>query len=220
MSCDRDFCKKTDVQPHKHNPKVGDCPSAEEPLRKSVDFCEKAEKHAKPTKPKEPCKLEPPEDLCKKVEPKKHAVKPKKPKEPCQVQQPEDFCKQTKKPDQPKTKSEPNELCQVKSKFHNPDFCPPPPPPDPCGGEILWDYTEEAPSRGPPIYPEEIFAWQWRRCINDLVWKLGCGIFLGFLGSKLIFQKRKWPTIIGAGIGMGWASENCERELRSCFSSN
>ncbi|CAH1408092.1 unnamed protein product [Nezara viridula] len=128
---------------------------------------------------------------------------------------PVDFC--------PKPKPKVEEAEQPKKrpcKIIRPDYCPPIPDPDPCEGPFLFDYTPEQPSRGPPQFPEEIFAWQWKRCLNDLMWKLGCGIFLGYLGSKLIFQKKKWPTIIGAGIGIGWASENCERELRSCFSSN
>ncbi|KAF6208725.1 hypothetical protein GE061_014464, partial [Apolygus lucorum] len=39
------------------------------------------------------------------------------------------------------------------------------------------------------------------------------GILVGAVSSLIIFKRRSWPIITGAGFGLGLAYGNCERSL-------
>ncbi|OXU30779.1 hypothetical protein TSAR_008773 [Trichomalopsis sarcophagae] len=64
------------------------------------------------------------------------------------------------------------------------------------------------------VWTEEEIGRKWDRCFADAVFKLGGGIFLGSVVS-LLFFRRKWPIIAGAGFGLGKAYSNCEKDINS-----
>ncbi|KAL7303131.1 MICOS complex subunit Mic10-like [Trichogramma pretiosum] len=61
-------------------------------------------------------------------------------------------------------------------------------------------------------WTEEEVGRKWDRCFADAVFKLGGGIFIGTVFS-LLFVRRKWPVITGAGFGLGMAYSNCENDI-------
>lgn len=64
---------------------------------------------------------------------------------------------------------------------------------------------------------EDEIGRKWDRCFTDAVLKLGSGIVVGSVFS-LLFIRRKWPIITGAGFGLGMAYSNCENEINSTVS--
>ncbi|XP_034948291.1 MICOS complex subunit Mic10-like [Chelonus insularis] len=63
-------------------------------------------------------------------------------------------------------------------------------------------------------FGEDEIGKKWDRCFADAVIKLGGGIVIGSVFS-LLFFRRKWPIITGAGFGLGMAYSNCEQDLNS-----
>ncbi|XP_057336792.1 MICOS complex subunit Mic10-like [Microplitis mediator] len=63
-------------------------------------------------------------------------------------------------------------------------------------------------------YVENDIGRKWDRCFTDAVIKLSGGIVIGSVVS-LMFFRRKWPVVIGAGFGLGMAYSNCEKEINS-----
>ncbi|XP_043473893.1 MICOS complex subunit Mic10-like [Leptopilina heterotoma] len=64
---------------------------------------------------------------------------------------------------------------------------------------------------------EDEMGKKWDKCFTDAVLKLGGGILVGSVFS-LLFIRRKWPIITGAGFGLGMAYSNCENEINSTVS--
>ncbi|KAK0077682.1 hypothetical protein PV325_003586 [Microctonus aethiopoides] len=63
-------------------------------------------------------------------------------------------------------------------------------------------------------WAEDEIGRKWDRCFTDALIKLGGGIFLGSVFS-LIFIRKKWPIVTGAGFGLGMAYSNCEKDINS-----
>ncbi|XP_043271391.1 MICOS complex subunit Mic10-like [Venturia canescens] len=64
------------------------------------------------------------------------------------------------------------------------------------------------------VWAEDEIGRKWDRCFTDAVLKMGGGIFLGSVFS-LLFFRRKWPIITGAGFGLGMAYSNCEKDINA-----
>ncbi|XP_063975263.1 MICOS complex subunit MIC10-like [Diachasmimorpha longicaudata] len=64
---------------------------------------------------------------------------------------------------------------------------------------------------------EDEIGRKWDRCFADAVIKFGGGIVIGSVVSLLFFRKR-WPIITGAGFGLGMAYSNCENDINSSVS--
>ncbi|XP_025834522.1 MICOS complex subunit Mic10-like, partial [Agrilus planipennis] len=50
---------------------------------------------------------------------------------------------------------------------------------------------------------------------NDCILKFGGGVLLGGVFSLLFFKRKRWPVILGGGIGIGMAYANCEQDLNA-----
>ncbi|XP_033219314.1 MICOS complex subunit Mic10-like [Belonocnema kinseyi] len=66
-------------------------------------------------------------------------------------------------------------------------------------------------------WSEDEIGKKWDRCFTDAVLKLGGGILIGSTIS-LLFFRRKWPVIVGAGFGLGMAYSNCEKDINASVS--
>ncbi|CAD6995403.1 MICOS complex subunit mic10-like [Ceratitis capitata] len=62
-------------------------------------------------------------------------------------------------------------------------------------------------------YPEDEYGKRLDRCTTDLLVKGSSGLFVGFAMSLLIFKRKAWPSLIGAGFGIGVAFKTCEKHL-------
>uniref|UniRef100_A0A2H1WPS2 MICOS complex subunit MIC10 n=1 Tax=Spodoptera frugiperda TaxID=7108 RepID=A0A2H1WPS2_SPOFR len=51
-------------------------------------------------------------------------------------------------------------------------------------------------------------------CITDACVKGGAGAFLGTLSSMFFINRRRWPIIMGLGIGLGFSCASCHSPLR------
>ncbi|KAK9507763.1 hypothetical protein O3M35_007543 [Rhynocoris fuscipes] len=54
---------------------------------------------------------------------------------------------------------------------------------------------------------------RWEQCLIQGVQNIGVGIVLGLLASTLIFKRKRWAFLIGAGYGIGMAVAGCDYEL-------
>ncbi|XP_014254174.1 MICOS complex subunit Mic10-like [Cimex lectularius] len=66
-----------------------------------------------------------------------------------------------------------------------------------------------------PVYTENELGRRWDRCLADGLIKFAAGVVVGGVSSLMLFKRKKWPVIMGAGFGFGLAYGNCERELNS-----
>ena len=55
---------------------------------------------------------------------------------------------------------------------------------------------------------------QWDRCLSNLLIKSSLGLGFGVVFSVLLFKRRAWPAIVGAGFGAGRAYEECNYSLK------
>ncbi|XP_077284813.1 MICOS complex subunit Mic10-like [Arctopsyche grandis] len=65
---------------------------------------------------------------------------------------------------------------------------------------------------------EDALGQKLDRCLTDGLIKFGGGILVGGVVS-LLFFRRKWPMIMGGGIGVGMAYNSCEISLNEIFST-
>ncbi|KAH0955403.1 hypothetical protein HN011_006342 [Eciton burchellii] len=63
------------------------------------------------------------------------------------------------------------------------------------------------------IWSEDEVGQKWDRCFTDAIIKFGGGLALGGIFSLLLFKRKKWPIITGAGFGLGMAYSNCEEDM-------
>ncbi|KAK0175615.1 hypothetical protein PV327_009355 [Microctonus hyperodae] len=63
-------------------------------------------------------------------------------------------------------------------------------------------------------WAEDEIGRKWDRCFTDALIKLSGGIVIGSVFS-LIFIRKKWPIVTGAGFGLGMAYSNCEKNINS-----
>ncbi|XP_011500834.1 PREDICTED: MICOS complex subunit Mic10-like [Ceratosolen solmsi marchali] len=63
-----------------------------------------------------------------------------------------------------------------------------------------------------PTWTEEEIGKKWDRCVTSALVKLGAGTFVGSIIS-LLFIRRKWPIVTGAGFGLGSAYTTCHKEI-------
>lgn len=59
-----------------------------------------------------------------------------------------------------------------------------------------------------------ILLKQWDRCLSNLLIKSSLGLGFGVVFSVLLFKRRAWPAIVGAGFGAGRAYEECNYSLK------
>ena len=50
---------------------------------------------------------------------------------------------------------------------------------------------------------EDIVGEKWDRCITDTGIKTVSGLGLGIVASLLLFKRKSWPVVFGAGAGFG-----------------
>ncbi|XP_053962848.1 MICOS complex subunit MIC10 [Anastrepha obliqua] len=62
-------------------------------------------------------------------------------------------------------------------------------------------------------FSEDEFGRRLDRCLTDVVVKGSSGLVLGLTLSVLMFRRRAWPSIMGAGFGIGVAYKSCEKDL-------
>lgn len=55
---------------------------------------------------------------------------------------------------------------------------------------------------------------QWDHCLSNLLIKSSLGLGFGVVFSVLLFKRRSWPAIVGAGFGAGRAYEECNYSLK------
>ncbi|XP_060765950.1 MICOS complex subunit MIC10-like [Neoarius graeffei] len=58
---------------------------------------------------------------------------------------------------------------------------------------------------------------KWDRCLADSAVKFVTGLSVGALFSVLLFKRRAWPIVFGAGMGIGMACSNCQHDFRSPY---
>merc|ERR1712071_602698 len=51
-------------------------------------------------------------------------------------------------------------------------------------------------------------------CAGDAIIKFAGGVALGGVFSLLVFKRRSWPIVFGAGTGLGMAYANCQNSLK------
>ncbi|XP_014244716.1 MICOS complex subunit Mic10-like [Cimex lectularius] len=72
----------------------------------------------------------------------------------------------------------------------------------------------------PPFYEDQLL-WRVNRCMSDALIKSIFSSGMTILAAKFFYPKMKASSaaIAGAGIGLGMAYLNCERELKSTMST-
>ncbi|KAI7781309.1 putative upf0327 protein [Diaporthe ampelina] len=61
---------------------------------------------------------------------------------------------------------------------------------------------------------EALLNEKWDRCLSNLLIKSSLGLGFGVVFSVLLFKRRAWPAIVGAGFGAGRAYEECNYSLK------
>ncbi|CAG0918465.1 unnamed protein product [Notodromas monacha] len=64
---------------------------------------------------------------------------------------------------------------------------------------------------------EEQVSQKYDKCLADAVVKFGGGLAVGMVFSVVLFKRRMWPAIFGAGLGTGIAYGNCQNSLNEPF---
>ncbi|XP_014244714.1 MICOS complex subunit MIC10-like [Cimex lectularius] len=88
-----------------------------------------------------------------------------------------------------------------------------------------WKKKECTTYLGDSSFQEEKVGIVYSNCKRDAVVKVAGGVILGVMLSNLCATKKRatlctwptWPLFIGAGLGLGMASENCKRDLKSLY---
>ncbi|XP_052744417.1 MICOS complex subunit Mic10-like [Bicyclus anynana] len=67
-----------------------------------------------------------------------------------------------------------------------------------------------------PDIDKRDFEERYNACFTDFGLKIVAGMLIGsMLGGFFMHGYRRWPTCIGAGLGLGMAYSNCENSLNS-----
>ncbi|GBM54478.1 hypothetical protein AVEN_217163-1 [Araneus ventricosus] len=61
---------------------------------------------------------------------------------------------------------------------------------------------------------EDIVGETWDYCLADSLIKFGSGLAVGSVLSLVMFKRKKWPIIFGAGAGFGMGLANCQHSFR------
>lgn len=61
---------------------------------------------------------------------------------------------------------------------------------------------------------EALLNEKWDRCLSNTLIKSSLGLGFGVVFSVLLFKRRAWPAILGAGFGAGRAYEECNYSLK------
>ncbi|CAL1290808.1 unnamed protein product [Larinioides sclopetarius] len=61
---------------------------------------------------------------------------------------------------------------------------------------------------------EDIVGETWDYCLADSLIKFGSGLAVGSVLSLVMFKRKKWPIIFGAGAGFGMGLANCQHAFR------
>ncbi|XP_037922606.1 MICOS complex subunit Mic10-like isoform X1 [Hermetia illucens] len=69
-------------------------------------------------------------------------------------------------------------------------------------------------------FSEEEFGKRMDRCLTDVLMKTSGGLVMGTIISLLIFRQRKWPIILGGGVGAGVAFSTCEHRLNAAAAAD
>ncbi|KAF9583601.1 hypothetical protein BGW38_009077 [Lunasporangiospora selenospora] len=57
---------------------------------------------------------------------------------------------------------------------------------------------------------EDILNRKWDECISNVIVKSGIGLSVGIVASALVFKKRSWPIAVSTGLGLGYATSQCQ----------
>lgn len=64
-----------------------------------------------------------------------------------------------------------------------------------------------------PQRSEDVIGAKWDKCISNTLLKFGGGLAVGAVASLLLFKRRSWPIVFGAGAGFGMGYNNCQHLL-------
>eukprot|EP00127_Corallochytrium_limacisporum_P006247 Clim_evm6s223 gene=Clim_evmTU6s223 len=54
---------------------------------------------------------------------------------------------------------------------------------------------------------------KWEQCVSNFVVNSAVGLGTGAFLSLILFKRRQWPLVLGTGIGMGAAVNQCRQDF-------
>ncbi|KAH9489045.1 hypothetical protein Btru_039703 [Bulinus truncatus] len=61
---------------------------------------------------------------------------------------------------------------------------------------------------------EDVYGQKVDRCLYNALIKFVGGVGIGIVLSGLLFKRKPWPVILGAGLGTGMGISDCNHEFR------
>ncbi|KAF1989954.1 DUF543-domain-containing protein [Aulographum hederae CBS 113979] len=62
---------------------------------------------------------------------------------------------------------------------------------------------------------EALLNDKWDRCLSSMLIRSAIGGGFGIMFTFILFRRRAWPVVLGTGIGLGRAIEECDNSFKN-----